>query len=332
MLHNSYHAYYIIIFNGGAFFMKKNGVLILFLVFIVSACRLDEDTDIKIIAPNGSPSLSQVYIEYYAPTIENVNYEIDIIAGAEPLIAAFGSASHDIIFAPTNLGARLIDTGVPYVFAATINWGNSYLVSKSSLSNLSDLEGKEIVAFGQNATPDIVLRSILNNYDFDLAPIIRYVDSVQTALAELLEDNNRVVLLAEPILSIAQVNLGELNIIDLQEEWEVLTGMQSYPQAGVFVHKDLAKSVVNAYLEQLEIGIDYLQSNPNNIAQYAVSLGYPFPEPVLRSAIPRSNIRFLSALESKESLEIYFQYILDLQGNLINNKLPDDSFYYTPEE
>lgn len=312
--------------------MKRIAFLILFLIFIISACRLEKDSSIKIIAPNGSPSLSQVYIEYYTPTIENMNYQIDIVAGIEPLVAAFGSASHDIIFAPTNLGARLIDTGVPYIFAATINWGNNYLVSKSPLSNLSDLEGKEIVAFGQNATPDIVLRSILNNYDFNVAPKIRYVDSVQTALAELLEDNDRIVLLAEPIMSIAQVNLGELNIIDLQEEWENLTGMPSYPQAGVFVHQDLEKSVVNAYLKQLEISVNYLQNNPNNIALYAVSLGYPFPEPVLRAAIPRSNIRYLSALESKEALEIYFQYILDLQGELINNKLPDDSFYYKPEE
>lgn len=311
--------------------MKKFVFLLLFLVVVLSACNNVEETHIKIIAPNGSPSLSQVYIEYHSPEIENLTYEIDIVNGAEPLVAAFGSESHDIIFAPTNLGAKMIDTGVPYRFAATINWGNLYLASKLSLTTLGDLEGKEIIAFGQNSTPDIILRTLLNNYSFDEAPTIRYVDSVQTALAELLQDSSKIVLLAEPVLSVGQLNLGELNIIDLQTEWESLTGDPSYPQAGVFVHNDLSDDIVESYLNQLEFGINYLIENPDSIAAYAVSLEYPFPEPVLRSAIPRSNIRYTSASDSREALETYFGFILELEGSLINNKLPNDDFYYNPE-
>ena len=311
-------------------FIKKIVMALLLIVLLLSACSEIEETHIKIMAPNGSPSLAQVYIEYYLPEISNVTYEIDIVNGAEPLVAAFGSESHDIIFAPTNLGAKLIDTGVPYRFTATINWGNLYLASKSNLAELGDLEGKEVIAFGQNSTPDIILRTLINNHSFNDAPNIRYVDSVQTSLAELLQDSSKIVLLAEPVLSVGQVNLGSLNVIDLQNEWELLTGMPSYPQAGVFVHNRLSNEVVEAYLEQLELGINYLIENPDLIASYAVSLEYPFPEPVLRNAIPRSNIRFTSAVESRAALETYFGFILELQGDLINNKLPNDDFYYLP--
>jgi len=310
--------------------MKKLLVatMIIILVMFVSACKEKEITELKIIAPNGSPALSQTYVEYHLPEISYVNYEIDIVSGAELLVAAFGSGSHDIIFAPTNVGARLISTGVDYQFAATVNWGNSYIASKSDIQSLEDLDGKEIVAFGQNATPDIVLRTLINATDYSVEPTIIYVDSVQTALANLMEDSNRIVLLAEPILSIGQQNLGNLNIIDLQSEWASITGMASYPQAGIFVKSSLDSTIVDAYLAHVEEGINILNDDPELIANYAESLEYPFPKPVLINAIPRSNIRFETAVNSKEALEYYFEQILTLQGNLINNQLPDDAFYY----
>ena len=304
---------------------------VLIALVLVGCGNNGEDIDLKIIAPYGTPALAQVYIEHYRPDIEGANYEIDLVSGADLLVVAFTSESHDIIFAPTNVGARLIDSGIPYVFAATVNWGNSYLASKTPIESLSDLEGKEVVAFGQNATPDIVLRTLIDNYSFENPPTIRYVDSVQSALVELVQDNTRIVLLAEPVLSVGQKQLGELNIIDLQDAWEDLSGVGSYPQAGVFIHERVPNHIIDAYLAKLEEGLTYLENNPELIAQYAVDLDYPFPKDVLVNAIPRGNIRFGSALESKEALEVYFNYILLLQGDLINNKLPDDSFYYNPE-
>ncbi len=308
----------------------------LFLFVFIIACSDDDkiqDTfHLNIIVPNGSPALSQTHFQYTQPNIENATYDIQIVAGADPLIAAFGSGSHEIIYAPTNLGAKLIDTGVPYVFAATINWGNFYLASKTPISSMGDLEGKEIIAFGENATPDILLRTLISEYHYNDAPTIRipYNDSVQTSLGDLVSNNEAIVLLAEPVLSVAQQNLGDLYVINLQEAWEDMTGLASYPQAGIFVRNDIPKTIINDYLSAIENGINFLNENPSIIAGYAVDLDYGFPLPVLLNAIPRSNIAFTSAQKSRESLESYFTYILALQGNLINNKLPEDDFYYLP--
>ncbi len=310
--------------------------LTLFLVIFIVACTngddIQETIHLNIIVPNGSPALSQTHFQYTQPNIENATYDIQVVAGADPLIAAFGSGSHEIIYAPTNLGAKLIDTGVPYVFAATINWGNFYLASKSPISSMGDLEGREIIAFGENATPDIILRTLISEYSYTIAPTIRipYNDSVQTSLGNLMSSDDAIVLLAEPVLSVAQQNLGDLYVINLQDAWEDMTGLSSYPQAGIFVRNDLPKTIINDYLSAIEYGINFLSENPSVIAEYAVELDYGFPLPVLLNAIPRSNIGFTSAQESRESLESYFSHILSLQGNLINNKLPEDDFYYSP--
>ena len=44
---------------------------------------------------------------------ENVNYEI--VGGSDPLVSAFTNATHDIIVAPVNLGAKLYKANGNYI-------------------------------------------------------------------------------------------------------------------------------------------------------------------------------------------------------------------------
>ena len=328
--------------NRERFIMKKilSIIALFILVFGLTACKdIQEEKELvhlKIMAPIGTPALAQTYMESTLPSLgDNITYEIDSVYGTDPLVAAFGSGSHDIIYAPTNLGAKLISTGLDYQFAGTVVWGNLYLASTGyDTFTLDDLDGKEIIAFGQNATPDIVLQTILDNHIFTTAPTITYVDSVSQAQAEILTDNTKIVLMAEPALSVLGLptKLGDsLNVIDLQHEWEIVTGSLSYPMAGIFVKSDLDTNIVNAYLTAVENSIDEANSNPDEVAQMAVDLDYGFPLGVLISAIPRSNLSYLNALESKDALEIYFTYIIELNPALIGGNLPGDTFYYSGE-
>ena len=314
--------------------MKKINAFLLVLVvlFALAGCKEKEEVELKILAPLGSPALAQTYMESTLPSLgEHVSYEIEVVSGTDPLVAAFGSASHDIIYAPTNLGAKLVSTGVDYKFAGTVVWGNLYLATGTDDAfTLADLDGKEIVVFGQNATPDIIVQTILDNETWTTAPTITYVDSAGTAMATLVSDPTKIVLLAEPVLSVASLpsNVANLKSINLQEAWADLTGETSYPQAGIFVKSDLDSEVVDAYLEQVEMSVQEANTNPADVAQMAVDLEYGFPLPVLTSAIPRSNLAFKTAQESRDALETYFGYILDFNGALIGGSLPSDEFYY----
>ena len=320
--------------------MKRMNVFVVILFFwLLTACTPSEQEPIhlNIMVPIGTPALTQTHMQSTMPSLgEHVTYEIETVFGTDPLVAAFGSHSYDIIFAPTNLGAKLISTGVDYMFAGTVVMGNLYLASTGyDTFSLDDLEGKTIVAFGQNATPDVVLQVVLNAHQFEISPTITYVDSVSTAQAMILQDPETIVLMAEPALSVLGLpsNLGEdLDIIDLQEEWDQITGNPNYPQAGVFVKSDIDIDVLDAYLRALQDSIDMANQDPSLVAQMAVELEYGFPEAVLITAIPRSNLAYLSAIDSQVPLERYFQYILDWNPALIGGALPDSTFYYNGEE
>lgn len=318
------------------------------LIFTLSACTDNNDEKdtqepvikdpvaLKIMAPIGTPALAQTYMEKTMPSLgTNVTYEIETVSGADPLVAAFASGSHDIIYAPTNLGAKLISTGLDYKFAGTVVWGNLYIASTGyETFTIDDLDGKEIIAFGQNSTPDIVLQAVLAGHTFTTAPTITYVGSVTEAQAAILMDNTKIILMAEPALSVLGLptKLGaELDIIDLQVEWETLTGTSSYPQAGIFVKGDLDQEVVDAYLVEVAKSVSEANMDAASVAQMAVDLEYGFPLGVLISAIPRANLEYKSAADSRTALETYFGYIIDMNAALIGGSLPTDEFYYTGE-
>lgn len=300
------------------------------LVFTAAGCQTEvEELHLKVMAPLGSPALAQTYMEYELPIIgEHVTYEVDTVSGTDPLVAAFTSGSHDIIYAPTNLGAKLYSTGIDYEFAGTVVWGNLFLATGTDEEfTLADLDGKEIIAFGQNATPDIILQTILADQEYETPPTITYKASVGEANAELAVDNSKIVLLAEPVLSVIGLNIENMKTISLQDAWSDLTGSDSYPQAGIFVKKDVSDEVLIAYLNEVRISIDQANTNPAEVAAMAVTLEYGFPEAVLTTAIPRSSLLFKNADDSKDALETYFEYILDFNPALIGESLPEDSFY-----
>jgi len=302
--------------------MKKTLALLLGFIITLAliGCGANYDEPLKVIVPNGAPALSQIFMQ------ENENYAVSVVNGVDPLVAAFGSGTHDFIFAPTNLGAKLYNSGIEYKFIAAVTFGNYYLVSMEESFTLESLEGKEIVVFGQNATSDIVLRYVLEENEINVT--YRYVDSVGTANAEFALDNDIIILSAEPMLSILGNTVSGFNTIDLQAEYQDLTGETSYPQAGVFAKASLENTYVRDFLKALEDSIDEVNNDIEATVTMAAQLKYSFPESVLRASIPNSNIGFEKASDVREDLEAYFNIILDMNGALIGGKLPDDDFYF----
>ncbi len=320
---------YVMIFEYG----KGDTEAVIDIPLVVTKELVYEQVDIKVMAPLGSPALAQTFMQYEMPSLgPKSTYEVEIVVGVDPLVAAFTSGSHDIIYAPTNLAAKLYNMGTEYIFAGSVVCGNLYLITTTEEEFTMDyLDGKEIVVFGQNATPDVVIQAILNNHEFENPPTLRYVPSAPDAQAEFIMDNTKVVLLAEPVISATKMKVSGIKSIDLQEEWEVLTGAGAYPQAGVFVKKELIetrKDVVDNYLKVLEISTRQANENPSVMADYAVELGYGFPKPVLVNAIAASHIQFYSAEDAKHCLLFYFNEIMELNPALLGDAFPDDDFYY----
>lgn len=302
--------------------MKKLLTLTIGLLFGITlvGCGVSYDESLTVMVPNGAPALSQLFMQ------ENEHYDVSVVNGADPLAAAFTSGSHDFIYAPTNLGALLYNTGTEYQFIAAVTFGNYYLVSTEEDFTLESVEGKEIVVFGQNSTSDIILQYILEQNN--ISSTFRYVNAVGDANTELIIDNDIIILSAEPLLSVLSGMVADINTVDLQLEYQEITGESSYPQAGVFAKAELDSRYVDDFLEELENSVDLVNSDLEAAVAKALELDYSFPESVLTTAIPNSHIGFETASDVREDLEAYFNIILEMNGDLLAGELPNDDFYF----
>lgn len=316
--------------------MKKIKYFIVLLgSLLVSACTntstsSNVETNLKIMVPRGTPAISQVYVQKNEPSLlGKTNYTIDLVDGADPLVAALSAKTHDIIYAPINLGAKIYASNSTYQFAATVVTGNYYLVTKTNeMFDFASLNGKEIVVFGKNQTSDFIVQYLMSKQTFPQLPTFSYVSSASEAQSALLVDPTKIVLLAEPNISILKTKIQGLKTIDLQVEYQRVSGQSTYPQAGVFVKNTLDSKIVKAYLEEVNKSIQSVNKDPLAAALLCEELKYGFPQAALISAIPYANISFFNVTQSKVMMNYYLSELLAFNPALVGNQLPAESFYY----
>ena len=310
--------------------MKKIilSLFIFILALTVTSCNVIEGEGVKdeltLIMPTGTPALA---LSEYAMTNDYVKAEV--VAGSDPLVAAFTSKSHDVIVAPVNLGAKMYSVYQEYVLYKTFVWGNLYLASKGELNSFKELDGKTVVAFGKNSTPDIVMQSLLK-YHSDINVKVEYVSDVSEANTLLASGKAEIIVTAEPSISKLKSKLN-LSVLDLQDEWAKMTGNESYPQAGIFVRKSITgKKYIKDALNDMKEAVLNANLNPSNCASYAVKLHASFAslgEQTLISAIPNCHYQILES--DKEAVNYYLQMMIDLGfSKQMGGSLPVDEFYY----
>ncbi len=294
--------------------------VILFMILLLSlfSCIGEEDS-ISIMVPQGSPTLSVLGLDEH-------DYIIDIVNGPDPLVAAFGSGSHDAIIAPTNLGAKFYQSSDEYKLLAVIGLGNYHLVSTSFVDDsIQQLNGKEILVFGQNQTSDIIVKHLLA--ELSITATLNYVDSVASAVAQFIMDPTKIVLVAEPSLSLIKAQIPNLLSIDLNEAYAMLHEGLSFPQASLFVKKNLSNRLKARLEDDMNDSIMFLQDNKTLAAQKGVELGILDDKNILEEAILGSHITLVSALDAKSMITVYFEIILAMNPALLGGSIPNDDFY-----
>lgn len=293
----------------------------------------DEDISINILAPSGSTAMAIAHLASELPDLsDNVDYVIEpYVQGSDPLLAAFTSETANVIIAPTNLGATLYQKGVPYQLAATLVWGNLYLVSSEPLS-FEELAGKTITAFGQGSTPDIVLQTVLKEKGLLDSVEIEYLNSVADVQSMFAAGEIEIAVMAESSLTVLKTKVENVHMVaDFQEEWGILYDVTSYPQASLFVHTDLVENypdVIDSLLAQVEASINFANEFPSEMAAEAVATGLDTPEAVIAASAPNSNLIFKTALDAQEEINLYLEKLYEFEPKTVGGSLPDDQFYY----
>lgn len=288
---------------------------------------------LNILIPSGSTAMSLAHFIYEKPDLgEGVELNFEpYVQGSDPLLAAFTSETANVIVAPTNLGATLYQKEVPYQLAATLVWGNLYLIGKEELT-LEDLAGKSITAFGQGSTPDLVLQNVLKEKGLLDSVTIEYLSSVADVQSMFAAGEIELAVIAEPSLTVLKNKVEDVHIIaDFQFQWAELYGGSSYPQASLFVHQELINNhsdIVEALLAQVEASIDFANEHPDEMAAQAIETGLDMPEAVIASSTPNSNFLFKTASKAKDEIQLYLEKLYEFEPKTIGGSLPDDNFYY----
>lgn len=304
--------------------MKKMLIIIAIMVMTLTACQKESQT-LSILAPNGIPSIAQSDLEFQ----DNI-YEIERISGPQPLSAAFISQSHDVIIAPINLGANLYQKGSEYQLAGILTWSNLQVISRFPIQSLDDLQGQDIVAFGQGSIPEIILTHLFNQANLENPVQVSYsVSSVQESLLSFMQGSDYA-LVSEPVTSQVLGLDEDVYIFDLADVWVNQTGLNLFPQAGVFVKKNLDKDLINDYLSDLEEATNLAISNPQLIAEQCQTMDYPFDSQLIQTALPKSHIDFQLSDQANQAIQDMLNLIYEEKPELIGGQLPDDDWLYSP--
>ena len=178
--------------------MKKMICILLAVLLLAGAAAAasaeGDVSSFRIAAPGGAPALALAVLAAENP--ENYTF-----VAAETIAAEFAGETADFIIAPINAGAKLYKAGKSdYRLAAVVSWGNLYFASQKENFKAEDIDGAELVLFGENTINASVALYALEKNGITPAKV-DYLAGAANTQALLLTDETAIVLTAEPALT-----------------------------------------------------------------------------------------------------------------------------------
>ncbi len=318
--------------------MKKAICIILTVIMICSVCvfaaacndKKSEITTINVVVPDGAPALAVAKM-LSAGKFEGYDVKYEIVDGTD--IATKLSAQPtlaDLAILPTNMGAKLYNSGIGIKMVATNVYGLLYLVGTEEAASVSALKGQKILCTGQGGTPDFVLQYVLKMNGITTEDVeIEYIAKGSDAIAKLKSGAAKFALLGEPAATMAVSKAGAKVLFDMQSEWEKSTGTYGYPQACTVVTNDLFSkhsAFVKAFLKEMNANLTWINENVD-ATNAAIKANGGSANFASAEVISRCNVKYVGATEAKADVEKYLEIMATFNNKFIGGKLPDAGFY-----
>ena len=309
--------------KGRTFNMKRFASLLLSIVMLLSfsAFAQAESYACTVAAPSGAPAL--VLAAWAVQNPDSYRF-----VAADTIAAEFAGAEADFIIAPINAGAKLFKAGKSaYQLAAVVTWGNLYFASQKAGFQLSDMNGAEIVLFGEDTINASVALFALEQAGI-VPSAVSYLAGAANTQTLLLTDPDAMVLTAEPALTAARIKNENVTGYALNDLLKEAAGMDGFAQAGLFVKPETAQNhpeETAAFLAAVEESAALPAADLETAAADAVQLEILPNAKVAMSAIPNCAIRFVSAQDARAEIEATAAIDLKQYGGA----LPEDGFYFS---
>ncbi len=298
--------------------MKKKIFSLIALSALLTACgNVEQIKEPKVVMPSGAPliALSNYLINHTG------NYQI-ANGGAQELIAEFSAEEANIIAAPINLGAIRYNAKPIYGLYKTLVWDNLYILSKEEITSIEDLAGKKITSFGLGSTPQIVLETILNSKSVTCD--VEYLNTVVNANTAFTSGASDIVISAQP--QISGLDTSTAHVIDLNPFWKEATGLDSYPQSGLFVKISELDALQDA-LKEIDDAYNQISTNITKTAENAETIsGGSFKKSILEKALDKCGFKTLD--NETQLVKDYYQAMINLNmADKVGGKIPDEGFF-----
>lgn len=295
------------------------------LLFTLASCGKDE-YKLSVVAPQGAPAVSVSALAIN----DSDNYSF---IDANNIAEQFTSNEKDIIIAPVNAGAKLYKAKKStYKLGAVVTWGNLYFATtRGDIESINDLAGKDVTLFGETTINSSLAKYVLTNKNIE--PNYQYLGSAANTKELLASDANSIVMTAEPALTAVTNQLKQagktVKAFSISEMYAEIADAE-FTQAALFIKSetiDNHKSVVDEFLDSVKESCDLVSSDVEAVANNIISLGntgLPAALPVLKTSLPKCNIKFKNAADSKAAIEKTAKIDLTQFGGAV----PSDDFYY----
>ena len=208
---------------------------------------------LKILAPTGAPSVAL----YSFATSENFTTTTNPKTGLMPM---FKTNNYDVIVAPTNGGLnQIVNQGANYKIAATITFGNFYVVSTGKDDDGVLDEGDTVLAFQETDVPGLVFKYVYSDLNLDFT----WADDVsKTKVAienggslkidEVTTKEFDYIFTAQPVVAATNSTIFK----NVQDDFKTKSGGKIITQASIFVNNNAAKDKVDALLAKIKSDIE----------------------------------------------------------------------------
>ena len=250
---------------------------------------------------------------------------------AKEVLPALINGDADIAAIPTNGASIAYNKTQGKVKVLAVNTlGCLYVIGKTEVTSLADLDGKTVYAPAQN--PTFIFKYLCEQNNVNVT-----IDNQYSAPADLVAavaaGKVDYAVLPEPMITVAKAKNADLKVsLDLTAEWNKLDGKQdTLVQGCVVVRTEFLEAhpeAVANFLSAYEASVNYVNTNTEEAADLIVKHGIFAQAPVAKKAIPKCNIHFVAGDDMKTAMNTYLTILSGIKTSAIGGKVPDDAFYY----
>lgn len=267
-------------------------------------------------------------------------YDYTIATDNNELVAGLTTGEIDIATVASNVALNLYNkTDGDIRIIALGTRGVLHILESNggtSINSIADLAGKTIYSAGQGANPEYILRYLLteNGLDPDQDVEIVFADATEIS-AKLISGEIEYAMLPVPAAT-ATIIKSEGSVraaVDVTEAWDGLNNGSQLIMTAVVARTEFIETYpdyVDAFLEDYEASIDYVNNNVDEAAELVAGFGITPSAAIGKQAIPQCHLVYIAGSDMVGAISDYFALLYSVDPASVGGSLPDDAIYYVP--